>query len=68
MRKRVMKRKMPAKGKQERSRKGPAQLDGKKKVRADARKAGQRIRQHEEDRPDRGGPQGRKDKDYQRKF
>jgi hypothetical protein len=63
-----MKRKMPAKGKQERSRKGPANLGEKHKVRADARKAVERIRQHEEDRPDRGGPQGRRDKDYQRKF
>ena len=27
-----------------------------------------RQEQHEHDRPDRGGPQGKKDKDFQRKF
>jgi hypothetical protein len=51
-----------------RSRKGPAALGAKKKVRMDTRKAVQRTRQEEADRPDRGGPQGRKDKDFQRKF
>ena len=28
----------------------------------------QRQQQQDADRPDRGGPQGRKDKDFQRKF
>jgi hypothetical protein len=27
-----------------------------------------RQEQHEQSRPDRGGPQGKKDKDFQRKF
>jgi len=51
-----------------RSRKGPAEIGAKAKYRGEAAKERQRQRQHEADRPDRGGPQGRKDKDFQRKF
>jgi hypothetical protein len=47
-----------------RSRKGPAELGVKAKYRGEAA----RERQDEAGRPDRGGPQGRKDKDFQRKF
>jgi hypothetical protein len=50
----------------ERSRKAAADIEMKDKHRAAATK--DRQRQHEADRPDRGGPQGRKDKDFQRKF
>jgi hypothetical protein len=52
----------------ERSRKAAADIEMKDKHRAAATKDRQRQRQHEADRPDRGGPQGRKDKDFQRKF
>lgn len=51
-----------------RSRKGPAEIGAKDKLRGEAAKGRQRQRQHEADRPDRGGPQGQKDKDFQRKF
>jgi hypothetical protein len=51
-----------------RSRKGPAEIGAKAKYRGEAVRERQRHRQHEVDRPDRGGPQGRKDKDFQRKF
>jgi hypothetical protein len=52
----------------QRSRKGPAEPGIKDKYRGEAAKDRQRQRQHEADCPDRGGPQGRKDKDFQRKF
>jgi hypothetical protein len=52
----------------QRSRKGPAEIGVKAKHRGEAAKERQRQRQHDADRPDRGGPQGRKDKDFQRKF
>ena len=52
----------------QRSRKGPAEPGIKDKYRDEAAKARQKQRQHDADRPDRGGPQGRKDKDFQRKF
>jgi hypothetical protein len=55
-------------GRPQRSRKGPAEIGVKAKYRGEAAKERQRKRQHEADRPDRGGPQGRKDKDFQRKF
>jgi hypothetical protein len=58
----------PAKAPQERSRKGAANLGAKRKIRAETQKRLQRTRQHEMERPDRGGPQGQKDKDFQRKF
>jgi len=58
----------PAKAPQDRSRKGAANLDAKKKIAAEAQKGLQRKRQHEMERSDRGGPQGQKDKDFQRKF
>jgi hypothetical protein len=51
-----------------RSRKGPAELGVKAKYRGEAARERQRQRQDEAGRPDRGGPQGRKDKDFQRKF
>ena len=51
-----------------RSRKGPAEIGVKAKYRGEVAKERQRQRQHDADRPDRGGPQGRKDKDFQRKF
>jgi hypothetical protein len=51
-----------------RSRKGPAQLGAKEQFRFQERRDRHRQREHERDRPDRGGPQGRKDKDFQRKF
>jgi len=51
-----------------RSRKGAATLGAKDRNRRETAKGRQRQRQHEADRPDRGGPQGRKDKDFQRKF
>jgi hypothetical protein len=54
--------------KTQRSRKGPAELGTKDKYRGEAAKDRQRQSQHDADRPDRGGPQGRKDKDFQRKF
>lgn len=52
----------------QRSGKGPAEIGVKDRYRGEAAKERQRQRQHEADRPDRGGPQGRKDKDFQRKF
>lgn len=63
-----MKQNKATKASPERSRKGAADVNAKKMFRADVRNAAQRTRQHEEERPDRGGPQGRKDKDFQRKF
>ena len=51
-----------------RSRKGAATLGVKDRNRRETAKGRQLQRQHEADRPDRGGPQGRKDKDFQRKF
>jgi hypothetical protein len=58
----------PAKAPEERSRKGTADLEAKSRIRGEAQKAKLRTRQHDIDRPDRGGPQGKKDKDFQRKF
>jgi hypothetical protein len=55
-------------GRPQRSRKGPVEIGVKDKYRGEAAKERQRKRQREVDRPDRGGPQGRKDKDFQRKF
>jgi hypothetical protein len=52
----------------QRSRKGAAEPGIKDKFRGEAAKNRQKQRQHDADRPDRGGPQGRKDKDFQRKF
>ena len=57
----------PKTEKSQRSRKGPAELGTKDKYQGEAAKGRQRQRQHDADRPDRGGPQGRKDKDFQRK-
>ena len=54
--------------KSQRSRKGSAELGAKDKYRGEAAKDRQKQKQHDADRPDRGGPQGRKDKDFQRKF
>ena len=51
-----------------RSRKGAADPGAKEKYQAEEKQDRQRQRQNEADRPDRGGPQGRKDKDFQRKF
>jgi hypothetical protein len=51
-----------------RSRKGTVEIGVKAKLRGEAARARQRQKQHEAERPDRGGPQGRKDKDFQRKF
>jgi hypothetical protein len=47
-----------------------AQADpaAEKKYRGEARADRTRKRQIESERPDRGGPQGRKDKDFQRKY
>jgi hypothetical protein len=50
-----------------RSRKGPAEIGAKKKYRGQAKSARGQQAQYDHDRPDRGGPQGRKDKDFQRK-
>jgi hypothetical protein len=52
----------------QRSRKGVADRGAKDKYREEEKQDRQRQRQNEADRPDRGGPQGRKDKDLQRKF
>jgi hypothetical protein len=52
----------------QRSRKGLAEPGIKDTSRSEAANNRRRQRQHEADRPDRGGPQGRKDKDFQRKF
>jgi hypothetical protein len=51
-----------------RSRKGVADIGAEKRYRGEAKAGRDRNRRHEHDRPDRGGPQGRKDKDFQRKF
>lgn len=51
-----------------RSRKGLADVGAEKRFRSQAKADRDRQRQQEHDRPDRGGPQGRKDKDFQRKF
>jgi hypothetical protein len=50
----------------ERSRKGAADIGAKEKYRGEEKQDRQRQRQKEADRPDRGGPQGQKDKDFQR--
>ena len=50
------------------SRKGAAEPGAKEKYREEEKQDRQRQRQKEADRPDRGRPQGRKDKDFQRKF
>ena len=52
----------------QRSRKGAADIGAKKRFDDQEKKDRQKQRQHEADRLDRGGPQGRKDKDLQRKF
>lgn len=49
------------------SSKAQAAPAAEKKYRGEARADRTRKRQIESDRPDRGGPQGRKDKDFQRK-
>ena len=49
------------------SRKGPAEIGAKKKYRGQAKSARDRQAQYERERPDRGGPQGGKEKDFQRK-
>ena len=51
-----------------RPRKASAQVGAKEKFRFQERRDRHRQREHEGDRPDRGGPQGRKDKDFQRRF
>jgi hypothetical protein len=51
-----------------RPRKASAQVGAKEKFRFQERRDRHPQREHEGDRPDRGGPQGRKDKDFQRKF
>jgi hypothetical protein len=56
------------KGQPKRSRKAAAEIGTKDKYRGELAKDRQRQRQHEADPPDRGGPQGRKDRDFQRKF
>jgi len=52
----------------QRSRKGAAEIGAKQKYRGEEKQDRERQRQKEVDRLDRGGPQGRKDKDFQRKF
>jgi hypothetical protein len=52
----------------QRSRKGAAEIGAKGKYRNQEQRDRQQQRNHEAGRPDRGGPQGRKDKDFQRKF
>ena len=52
----------------QRSRKGAADIGAKDKYRGQEKQDRHRQGQKEADRPDRGGPQGRKDKDFQRKF
>jgi hypothetical protein len=66
----AMKSKHPSRDgrKATRSRKGVADIGAEKRYRAEAKADRDRQRQHDHDRPDRGGPQGRKDKDFQRKF
>jgi hypothetical protein len=51
-----------------RSRKDSAEPGIKDKYQGEAARDRQKQRQHDADRPDRGGPQGLKDKDFQRKF
>ena len=51
-----------------RSRKGVSDIGAEKRYRAEAKADRNREQQHDHDRPDRSGPQGRKDKDFQRKF
>ena len=51
-----------------RSRKGVSDIGAEKRYRAEAKADRERQQQQQRDRPDRGGPQGRKDKDFQRKF
>jgi hypothetical protein len=51
-----------------RSRKGSAEPGIKDEYQGEAARDRQRQGQHDAGRPDRGGPQGRKDKDFQRKF
>ena len=51
-----------------RSRKGSAEPGIKDKYQGEAARDRQRHRQHDADLPGHGGPQGRKDKDFQRKF
>jgi hypothetical protein len=51
-----------------RSRKGSAEPGIKDKYQGEAASDRQRQRQHDADLPGHGGPQGRKDKDFQRKF
>ena len=48
----------PAKAREDRSKKGAAELEAKRNVRAETQKG--RQRQHDVDRMDRGGPQGKK--------
>ena len=60
--------KRPRKELPQRSRKGPPELGAEKKFRAQAHSARERQRQHEAERADREGPQGKKDRDFQRKF
>jgi hypothetical protein len=57
----------PAKKVTTRSAKTPADLGADKRYRGQAQADRLRRRQIEQERPDRGGPQGRKDKDFQRK-
>jgi hypothetical protein len=52
----------------QRSPRAAAEEGRKAKHRDEEMKDRQRQQQHKADRPDRGGPQGRKDKDFQRKF
>ena len=52
----------------ERSPNAAADEGRKHKVRQEKTQDRQRQQHHDADRPDRGGPQGRKDKDFQRKF
>jgi hypothetical protein len=51
-----------------RSRKGLADIGAEKKFRSETKADRDRQRQQDRERPDRGGPQGRKDKDFQRKY
>ena len=55
-------------GDSSKSRKGPTDRGREQKFRKEAKEGRQQQRQHEAEREDHGGPQGRKDKDYQRKF
>lgn len=55
-------------GQSSKSRKGSPGRGAEQKFREEAKQGRQRQRQHEADRDNHGGPQGQKDKDYQRKF